>query len=363
MLGEGRIRGSLPNHPVNYLGNHLLRFSTLSLAIFLLGCSAADLAFVDATPTLAPSLVFVPQPTGTAAPADTLTARPDLSGSATPSPTMQPSSPTPTSSPISSPTPSPTPAVCNKPGQMISGKHPSQIAGPERSYRIYLPPCYGEDGLVYPTLYVFHGNASNDNQWDELGLDDAAEQAILDQRMPPFIIVMPDGGFLANNTSGGPWSFEGMVMNELIPHIEANYCAWPSSEGRAIGGLSRGGYWALEIAFRNASAFASVGAHSAALIDSYAGPDLNPQYTGLTADLGNLRIYMDTGNEDWYIANFRRLHEDLETAGRPHTWVLNEGRHEDAYWADHVPDYVSWYTEPWPAERSAYPPCILGGLE
>lgn len=293
--------------------------------------------------------------------------------SATPSPTQKPSS-TPTLPPTFTPSPTPsntpskvptqtstaTPEKCESPGTLSTGSYTSQIAGSDMAYRIYLPPCYGKDGHTYPVLYMFHGNVSTDSQWDDLGLDEAAEELILAGEISPLIIVMPGGGTIANNSSGGPYSFEGVILNELIPHIEANYCAWYLPAGRALGGLSRGGYWSLEIAFRNASKVASVGAHSAALVDTHAGPDLNPQFTGLSNDLGNLRIYMDIGAEDWYITNIRRLHEDMEKAGIPHTWVLNDGIHEDPYWADHVSDYLRWYSEGWSNEGSAFPPCEAG---
>lgn len=265
--------------------------------------------------------------------------------------------PTQTPSIVPTYTPTTTPEICGSPGVVTTGSYQSQIAGSEETYRIYLPPCYGEDGYTYPVLYMFHGNISTDSQWDDLGLDEAADEMIFSGEIPPLIIVMPYGGTIANNSSGGPYSFEGVILNDLIPYIEANYCAWPAPAGRAIGGLSRGGYWSLEIAFRNASQFASVGAHSAALVDTYAGPDLNPQFTGLTNDLGNLRIYMDIGAGDWFIANIQRLHQDMEIAGIPHTWVLNEGIHEDPYWADHVSDYLRWYSSGWMDERSTLLPC------
>jgi hypothetical protein len=94
-----------------------------------------------------------------------------------------------------------------------------------------------------------------------------------------------------------------------------------------------------------------------ALYDTFAGPNLNPQYTGLSQDLGDLRIYLDIGAADYLINNIRKLHEDMETAVIPHVWVLNEGQHEDAYWAAHVTDYLMWYTQPWPLARESYPPC------
>ncbi|MFZ0547341.1 MAG: alpha/beta hydrolase-fold protein [Candidatus Promineifilaceae bacterium] len=275
----------------------------------------------------------------------------------TPVPTLE-DTPTETAVP---PTPSQTltqtPTPCLTPGQVVTGTYPSAIAGPTRNYRIYLPPCYGESNRVYPTLYMFHGNTQDDSAWVVLGLDEAAETAIQAGEIPPLIIAMPDGGYIANNSSGGPHSFEGVILDEFIPFIEQTYCAWPDPEGRAIGGLSRGGYWALEIAFRSPELFVSVGGHSAALYDTAAGPDLNPQYTGLNNDLGDIRIYFDIGASDYLIPNIRQLHEDMVASGRSHEWVLNEGSHEDAYWAAHVRDYLHWYSEPWPFAESAYPPC------
>jgi enterochelin esterase-like enzyme len=278
-----------------------------------------------------------------------------------PLPTTPTPSPTPlvTNTPLPGPSPTllPSPTPCAVLGGIVTGSYPSRLAGPTRTYRIYLPPCYGADDRVYPTLYMLHGNATNDNHWDVLGLDEAAAVGIAAAVIPPLLIVMPEGGAIANNSSGGPFSFEGVVVNELIPFIESNYCAWSAGSGRAIGGLSRGGYWALEIAFRQPELFGAVGGHSAALLDSFAGPDLNPQSTVLNSELGDLRIYLDIGETDYVIAPLRQLHESMVTAGIEHTWVLNSGSHEDSYWMAHLDEYLAWYSELWPKERGLYPRC------
>jgi enterochelin esterase-like enzyme len=250
----------------------------------------------------------------------------------------------------------PTANPCTTPGVVVAGTYPSTLAGPSR-YRIYLPPCYGQDGRVYPTLYMLPGNIHTDSIWDDLGLDETAAALIQAGQIPPLLIVMADGGWFADNTSGGPGSYESIILDDLIPFIEGSVCAWPQPAGRALGGMSRGGYWALAIAFRHPDQFASVGGHSAALLDQYAGPDVNPQFTGPRNPLGALRIYLDIGAEDWVLANVRQLHVDLEAAGVAHAWVLNDGRHEDAYWSAHLADYLRWYTAPWPTARDAYPPC------
>jgi enterochelin esterase-like enzyme len=301
------------------------------------------------TPTPAFSVVITRPSAQSLLPPATFTAEP------TPSIT-----PTPLPSATAEPTASATP--CATGGEVVRGSYASQIAGPQRAYRIYLPPCYGVDGRVYPTLYMLHGNATNDSHWDLLGLDEAATEGITAGLLPPLLIVMPDGGAIANNSSGGAYSFEGVVLNELIPFVESNYCAWGDGAGRAIGGLSRGGYWALEIALRHPAEFSGVGGHSAALVDSYAGPDLNPPSTVLSGNLGSLRIYLDIGDQDGFLGPLRQMHESMVTAGVPHTWVLNSGRHEDGYWAAHVGEYLAWYTEMWPMERGRYGFCERGEI-
>lgn len=311
------------------------------LSLVLAACGA------EALPTSAP-LASMPTPSDT----------PSVAATVAPPPT-ETSLPavTPTNAPDPTETPLPSPTPCAAAGSVITDTFASATAGGEQDVRLYLPPCYGDDGRAYPTLYLFAGNVHDESKWDELGVDEAADSAISQGTMAPLLIVMPDGGPLANNTSGGPGSYESLVLNELIPFVEEEYCAWPQAQGRAIGGLSRGGYWALEIAFRFPQRFASAGGHSAALLDQFAGPTINPQQTALSNDLGDLRIYLDIGAQDYLRANTIQLHEDMEAAGVRHTWVLQEGRHEDAYWAAHVADYLQWYAEPWPVEREGYADC------
>jgi enterochelin esterase-like enzyme len=248
---------------------------------------------------------------------------------------------------------------CDSSGRVEIGRFPSTIDGPDKDYRIYLPPCYGQDARTYPTIYLFHGGAHSDEHWTDLGIDEVVEEMINKGDFPPILIVMPDGGELANDSSGGPRSFEGLFIDELLPFIEANFCAWSEPEGRAIGGISRGGYWALEIAFRNPELIASVGGHSAALLDTDAGPKTNPQETALTNDLRDLRIYLDIGQQDWLINEIQVLHNEMSGAGVQHTWVLNEGQHIEEYWSDHLEEYLEWYAQPWLSDRDSYPLCIL----
>lgn len=323
----------------------------LILVLLLAACNSPE-----GLPTLAATAV----PVAVSPVASTVSASPTLSQP----PTAVPSSPIPV--PTATPAPLPTaplqptlfPTPC-PPGQIQTGTFYSEVTQEENNYRVYLPPCY-PDGRVYPAIYLFGGNTHDDSAWDDYGLDEAAEQLIRQGELPPILLVMVDGGWIANTTSGGPGSYEDHILNYLLPAIEAAYCVWPEPAGRAIGGLSRGGYWSLEIAFRQPEMFVSVGGHSPALIDSHAGPERSPRYTGLNNDLGDLRIYMDIGADDYLRPNAEQLHEDMAAHGVPHTWVLNEGAHEDSYWPQHLKEYLLWYGAPWSLERESYPLCRPG---
>lgn len=331
---------------------------SLLIALLILAACAGPQAQPAATTVVVnPTVTLVPIVTVTAATGTAILVTP----TAVPVTTTPTPMPTATATPTPTATATPTPTPC-PPGEVRTGTFPSALTG-ESQYRIYLPPCYGQDGRVYPTLYLFGGNAQDDSAWDAYGMDETAEKAIRSGAIPPLLIVMADGGWIANSTSGGPRSYEEHIMDNLIPFIERTYCAWASPAGRAVGGLSRGGYWSLEIAFRHPGQFVSVGGHSAALIDSHAKPEVNPQYTALSQELGDLRIYLDMGVDDYLLPNTLQLHEDMAAQGIPHTWVLNEGAHEDSYWPQHLAEYLHWYSEPWSLDRDSYPigDCIPAG--
>ncbi len=335
------------------------------LALLLLpACGPQTALPTRAVPALLPPTpqVIVPTPTAAGATATTSPQAPTplplaaaTADTATPLPLPSTATAAAPATTDTGPAASPTP--CATPGRVEAGELASAVADQTMRYRLYLPPCYGEDGRVYPTLYLFGGNVHDETFWDRLGIDETAEAAIAAGRIPPLLIVMPDNGWLANTTTSGPASYEGFVLNELIPHIESQYCAWPARQGRAVGGVSRGGYWSLMMAFRRPDLFRSAGAHSPALIDSFAGAAEDPRVTGAANPLGDLRIWVDIGERDPYLVDARPLHDALTAAGVAHEWRVNPGIHEEAYWTAHLDEYVTWYAAGFPADRAALPDC------
>ncbi|HEY68302.1 MAG TPA: hypothetical protein G4N97_08550 [Thermoflexia bacterium] len=272
---------------------------------------------------------------------------PTLTPTLTPTP-MLTSTPTLTPTPTPTPTLTPTPTCTETTGRVEQHTYFSQTTGDEQPYRIYLPPCYDWTDRHYPVLYLLHGWPYDEAHWDSLGADEAADAGIGAGTLPPLIIVMPGGSErLYVNTCGGDGSFEGQVINDLIPHVDETYHTWAEREGRAIGGVSRGGVWALEIGFRHPDLFAALGAHSPALSVNLAPPTYDPFYLLKEPGVAALRIYLDAGDADWARGGTQALHEALDERNIAHEFVVHSGSHENGLWAANVAEYLAFYAAGW----------------
>ncbi|MBN2007698.1 MAG: hypothetical protein JXA21_30420 [Anaerolineae bacterium] len=217
-------------------------------------------------------------------------------------------------------------------------------------YLVHLPPCYDDyaDNAL-PVLFLLHGWPLDERHWDAMGVDELVDDWVSRQVVGPFIVVMPgvnkDGLYV--NSSGGASSFEGMMIDELVPLIDSTYSTWAAPSGRAIGGISRGGVWALEIALRHQDVFGIVGAHSPALALNRPLPQYDPFLLAMQGTV-SLRFYLDAGDKDWARAATAQFDELLRKQDIDVIYQVHEGGHVDALWAAALPDYIDYYTLTWP---------------
>lgn len=286
---------------------------------------------------------------------------PTATSSPTPPPTDVPTmvpSPTPTPPPAESPVPTasptavlPSPTVPSAPlaGRIEHGAYLSAVTGQTESYRVYLPPGYDGTDRRYPVLTLLHGWPYDETHWDNLGVDEVADARIVAGTLSPFIIVLPtaDSDGLYVNTSGGAGSFEEQLVNELLPHIDATFRTVQTREARAIGGISRGAVWALEIAFTHPDAFGTVGAHSPALSANRAPPAYDPFFLMDHPGVEALRIYLSAGEQDWAREQTEQLHQALDERGIGHHFAVHPGAHVDQLWAANIPEYLAFYAAGW----------------
>ncbi len=209
--------------------------------------------------------------------------------------------------------------------------------------RVYLPPCYGQNpDLDYPTLYMLHGATETDQQWDDLGLDEWADTLIFEKEIPPLIIIMPreiTWIILPENPFGDH------LVKAIIPWIDDHYQTLENRDFRAIGGMSRGGNWAVRLGLLHWGLFGSIGAHSTPL---FLG-DLNrvPGWVEIIPASRTPRILMDIGDGDNNLADAEALRESLLDKDIPHEWRVYPGLHDEKYWKSHLGEYLKWYSAGW----------------
>jgi S-formylglutathione hydrolase FrmB len=140
------------------------------------------------------------------------------------------------------------------------------VQGPHR-VRITLPADYFASGTTrYPVLYLLHGGAgANSAQWTTGG--GAVEQITNNQ---PIVTVMPDGGkvgWYTNwvNPGSTAQSWKDFHVNQLIPWVDANLRTIAAKNGRAIAGLSMGGFGAIRYAQDRPDLFAYAASFSGAV--------------------------------------------------------------------------------------------------
>jgi S-formylglutathione hydrolase FrmB len=234
--------------------------------------------------------------------------------------------------------------LCDQPGKISRMQIASTKLNANLIFDVYFPPCYRNGSQVdYPALYLLHGQTFDQTQWQRLGVQKYADQLIQVGPTIPFLIIMPYEQYYYRPVQGN--TFPQAVLEELIPWVEANLHARPQKNGRAIGGISRGASWAMRLAIQNPAVFGSVGGHSL--------PTFNGDLEQLPNWLGNTlmdqlpRIYIDIGSSDPEVESAIQFEQALNKQGIPNEWHLNIGRHNEAYWGQHIEEYLNWYTRGW----------------
>jgi S-formylglutathione hydrolase FrmB len=217
----------------------------------------------------------------------------------------------------------------------------SAAMGVDVGYHLYLPPGYAEEkDRRYPVIYWHHGmNCHESNDQFPAGILD---QGIREGKVPPLIMVYPNGGgrtFYCDSVDGTARS-ETMIVTELIPHIDATYRTIASRDGRALQGMSMGGFGVLKLAFKHPELYSSVVAFAGGLIDEeqleQRHPDLLKRMFGgdkarfaaetpmalarAKAATIKLPIKLLVGTKDFLLEHNRRMHAVLEDQKIPHEY-------------------------------------------
>ena len=134
---------------------------------------------------------------------------------------------------------------------------------------VLLPDGYDRTTRRYPSYYLFHGTSGGADDWLDMG---GVRQAT---RGRDLITVMPDAGY---DSDGGSWftdwldqhtqlgaaRWETFHIGQLVPWVDANFRTVADRSGRAIAGLSQGGFGSFSYAARHPDLFSAAASFSGA---------------------------------------------------------------------------------------------------
>jgi enterochelin esterase-like enzyme len=142
---------------------------------------------------------------------------------------------------------------------------PSKSTNTSRRAFVYTPPGYGKDNKKrYPVLYLQHGWGEDETAWSNQGHANLImDNLIAEEKIDPFIIVMTYG--MTNEIKFGGIRnfdikpFQTVLIDELIPYIDANFNTIADQSHRAMAGLSMGGMETKTITLNNPDVFSHYG--------------------------------------------------------------------------------------------------------
>ncbi len=275
-------------------------------------------------------------------------------------------------------------AAAVEPLSVQTVEHEAPSVRRKMKFNLVLPAGYDNSQERYPVLYLLHGLTSNYTLWAAMNVPQFAANYKL-------IVVMPDVGNSwyvnwAESDASQKNNWEDYIIKDLIGYIDGNYRTVSSRAGRAINGLSMGGYGAMTLGLRHPDLFCTIGSHSGALafaersaesvakgeqpdflrrewpkdynpkikIDGFSTPfertpkgkiftskeqcdAHDPFQLVLKVEAAQLPfIYVDCGTDDGLITSNQRFCQLLMKNNIPFTYGQSRGGHLPPYWAREV---------------------------
>ncbi len=232
---------------------------------------------------------------------------------------------------------------------------PSKALAGRLPFAVYLPADYATSGKRYPVIYFLHGLPASPYAYRGIGFISRA----LEQTGKEAIVVAPQGA--RDGDTDPEWldwgpgrNWETAVAKELVADVDAHYRTIPTRGGRALVGVSAGGYGAVLLALHHLETYS--------VIESWSGyfhptdptgrspldvgsPQANAHASAHTfvpklrrafvQDPTFFAFYVGSGDKRFRAEN-ELLDRELTMARVPHLFEIYPGSHEQSFWSAHA---------------------------
>lgn len=240
---------------------------------------------------------------------------------------------------------------------------PSNKFAPKRRITIYTPPGYEENtDRSYPVLYLLHGTGGDEEAWMTLGrATQILDNLIAQGKAKPMIVVMPNSNLVQEAAPGEsslgmykpemilPYWMDGAfekTFPDIINFVDANYNTIKDKSGRAIAGLSMGGFHSLHISRIYPNTFDYMGLFSPAIqprdtTSSTVSVYDNIEETLVTQKNNNYKLYLIAiGSDDFLYEEVAEYKQLLDKIGMPYSYIESKGGHSWTNWRTYLSNFV-----------------------
>ncbi|GAB6121217.1 esterase [Dysgonomonas termitidis] len=230
----------------------------------------------------------------------------------------------------------------------------------QRRITIYTPAGYETGKEKYPVLYLLHGMGGDEEAWMALGrTSQILDNLIAQGKAKPVIVVMTNGNVAQEAAPGEsslgfykpsfmlPHTMDGKMeetFKDVISFVEDSYRVIKDKSGRAIAGLSMGGFHSLHISRYYPDTFDYIGLFSPAIMPRQ---DVeSPVYKDIDATLeaqnkNGVKLYwIAIGKTDFLYKDVTGYRAKLDSLNFKYVYHESEGGHTWSNWRDYMIEFV-----------------------
>lgn len=245
-------------------------------------------------------------------------------------------------------------------GSVTRRWYKSPSLGLTRRIAVYTPAGYETGKESYPVLYLLHGMGGDEEAWLGLGrTSQILDNLIAQGKAKPMIVVMPNGNVVQEAAPGEsalgyykptmqlPNTMDGKYEEsfmDIVKFTESNYRVIAKKTGRAIAGLSMGGFHSLHISRYYPNTFNYIGLFSAAIIAD--DKVTSKVYENIDATLKQQKVngyglyWIGIGKTDFLYENVKEFRNKLDGMGMPYEYRESEGGHTWTNWRVYLSEFV-----------------------